>query len=161
MPARSRATASLAVLRRVEETTIGLQRRFDSFQDIALLQGQPVCSDTTQSTQEQVGYLQPQRRFGRGGYQQVLDLQPPVFVLFHIAHLSLRRAGLGPLLLRSESVDRAARTRPRPPRRAPTAVNGQATRRGKRAPSKEAPSSAPLAPTASTCSWVLKGAAPF
>jgi hypothetical protein len=64
----------------------------------------------------------------------------------------------GPLL---ENVERTARTTPKPPNRAPRATSGQATRRGKRAPSNETPSRVPLAAAASTCSRVLSGAPPF
>src|SRR5918995_2173964 len=52
-------TASLAVLGWVEAAPVGFQRRFDSSQDIALLQGQSAYSNVAQSTQEQVGYLHP------------------------------------------------------------------------------------------------------
>src|SRR5215213_8892593 len=52
-------TASLAVLRGVEVAPVGLQRRFDLLQDIALLQGQLAHPYVMQSTQKQVGYLQP------------------------------------------------------------------------------------------------------
>src|SRR5919112_3357454 len=52
-------TASSAELGWVEVATVGFQRRFDSLQNIALLQGQPVYSHVAQSTQEQVGYLHP------------------------------------------------------------------------------------------------------
>jgi hypothetical protein len=53
------ATASLAVLSGVEVASVGLQLRFDLLQDSALLQGQLAHPYVTQSTQEQVGYLQP------------------------------------------------------------------------------------------------------
>ena len=64
----------------------------------------------------------------------------------------------GPLL---EKVERTARTTPKPPKTPPTATSGQATRRGKRAPSNDIPSRVPLAAAASACSWVLRGAPPF
>jgi hypothetical protein len=57
--ATSAATASLVVLRGVEVAPVGIQRRFDLLQDIALLQGQPAQLYVAQSTKEQVGYVQP------------------------------------------------------------------------------------------------------
>src|SRR5918994_7886257 len=50
-------TASLAVLGWVEVAPVGFQRRFDSLQDIALLQGQSAYSKVAQSIKEQVSYL--------------------------------------------------------------------------------------------------------
>src|SRR5919107_2990125 len=75
-------TASLAVLGWVEVAHVGFQRHFDLLQDIPLLQAQPAYLYVAQPTQEQVAYLQPQRRFGWRDHQHFLD-----------------RRGLGPLFL--------------------------------------------------------------
>src|SRR5215212_3456279 len=82
-------TASLAALGRVEVAPVGFQHRFDLLQDIALLQGQPTPSCLARSIQEQVGYLQPQRRFCRKDHRQFLEPWARVFVLFHVVHPSL------------------------------------------------------------------------
>src|SRR5215211_4312111 len=92
-------SASLAVLRGVEVAPVGFQRRLDSLQDIALLQGQSAYSSVAQSTKEQVGYLQPQRRFGRIGHQRFLNQRDPISVFFHIVYPLLRRARLRAVLL--------------------------------------------------------------
>src|SRR5918997_2936 len=112
----------------------------------------------TQLAQEQLGLLQPLRCLGR---------RCPLLVLHHLgAPLVLPPLLRGEPLLpdsarsesrvatRSETAERTARTTPKPPKKAPAAVSGHATRRGKRAPTIDTPSRAPLAAAASKCSWV-------
>src|SRR5919107_5186600 len=151
--------ASLAALRRVEVVAVGFQRRFDLLQDFALLQDRPSRAYVAQSGQEQVGHLPPQRRLVGSGRQRLLDRL--VAVLFHSPTFSYIAPDSGGSFTRLESLDWIARNRPSPPRKAPSAVSGQATSRGKRAPSNDAPSRAPLAATAMACSWVCRGAVPF
>src|SRR5215208_3389307 len=154
-------TASLAVLGRVERGPVGFQRRFDLLQDVAMLSGGPAPSYVAPSTQEQIGYLQPQRGFGWRSHQHFLDRRAYIFVLFHIFHPCYVAPDSGRSCSRLESVDWIARRTPSPPKSAPTAVNGQAMRRRKRAPSNDTPKRAPLAATAMACSWVRRGAVPF
>src|SRR5215218_2304967 len=92
-------TASLVVLRGVEVASVGFQRRINLLQDVALLQVQPAHPYVAQSTREQVGYLQPQRRFGRSGHQRFLNRRDSIFAFFQIVQPLLRRARLRAVLL--------------------------------------------------------------